>query len=242
MAFIINHVKIFSIQSYCLRLFGVCLSSEYTFRPLQYCMAIINLACLVFVISCEFRFTITSSDIYSLMANSFILSTRALATVKVAIMIWKRKDLQKLSNNLIDLIASDSGTDPMPKLINRRMAKLDYRCMVGNLSALEITLVAVVATPFIKWLISGENLWELPFLIRYVYINCMEQIVEVHSGTYIFHYYQNPVCLRKTDSVSTNVHHRLLFSVPHEHSNSRNGWAIQRFLYSPLWSIRYCCG
>jgi hypothetical protein len=145
MAFIINHVKVFSIQSNCLRLFGIGMSSDYTFRPYQLCLAIINIAYIIIVISCEFRFTITSSDLQSLIANSYVLLTRVLVTVKIAIMIWKRKDLQKLTQTLLDMIGSD--TDATSKLINRRMAKLEHKCMAGMLFAIQVTLLLVLATP-----------------------------------------------------------------------------------------------
>jgi hypothetical protein len=169
MAFIINHVRdrIFSIQSKILRLFGIWPGQGNVFRRIQPCMAFINIAYIIFVLFCEFRFAITSKDLQTLIANNFVLGTRLLATVKISIMLWKRKDLQKLTKTLVDLIAS--GVDPISKEINRRMSRLEFRCVAGLLFMFEATLLAILASPILKWLIGGQNIWELPFLIKYYY-------------------------------------------------------------------------
>jgi hypothetical protein len=164
MVYIINHLKIFSIQPLLLRLLGIWPGPDSTFRRKQICVALINITCIIFILYCECRSTINSSDIQSLIANTFTFVIRSLATVKVLIMIWKREDLQRLIRNLIDMIESD--TDLTSKDINRQMSNLEFRCMVGILSAYEITLLIVLIAPILKWLISGQNVWELPILVQ----------------------------------------------------------------------------
>jgi hypothetical protein len=160
-----NILKTFKVQPHCLRLFGIWPGADNTFQLKQICVAVVNVLCIICVMSCEYRFTFTySGDLRLLIENLFVVNTRMLALIKILIMIWKRKELQALVKMIVDLVENDK--DPCSKRINQKTTKLEFYCISGMHAVFGIALISTVSTPILKWLISGQNMWEVPFMVR----------------------------------------------------------------------------
>jgi hypothetical protein len=183
MAFKIRPFSLFKLQSVCLRALGIWPGPEnQTLRRKHLALSIWHCVFTTIILALQLNFTFNSFDNMSAMIESLVLSlTGILVVIKMLVYLWKRdefKELLETFDNLVNdgelavpsstLMESFSSTDRRSsyRFINRSMQSTEITYIGGFLSLAVITALFYITVPIIKYLISGENLWQLPFMMK----------------------------------------------------------------------------